>query len=55
MDPILAIAKEHNLKVISDCAQSPGANIKVNLQELLVILEDIALIIINIFILVRAA
>ncbi len=28
MDPILAIAKEHNLKVISDCAQSPGARYK---------------------------
>jgi dTDP-4-amino-4,6-dideoxygalactose transaminase len=28
MDPILAIAKKHHLKVISDCAQSPGAGYK---------------------------
>ena len=28
MDPILAIAKKHGLKVISDCAQSPGAEYK---------------------------
>ena len=25
MDPILAIAQKHNLKVLSDCAQAPGA------------------------------
>jgi dTDP-4-amino-4,6-dideoxygalactose transaminase len=25
LDPILAIAKKHNLKVVEDCAQSPGA------------------------------
>jgi len=28
MDPILSIAKKFNLKVISDCAQSPGAEYK---------------------------
>ncbi len=28
MDPIIAIAKKHNLKVISDCAQAPGATYK---------------------------
>lgn len=28
MDPILAIAKKHNLKVIEDCAQSHGAKYK---------------------------
>ena len=28
MDPILAIAKKYGLKVISDCAQSPGAEYK---------------------------
>ncbi|MEI6070744.1 MAG: DegT/DnrJ/EryC1/StrS family aminotransferase [Verrucomicrobiae bacterium] len=26
MDPVLAIARKHNLKVIEDCAQSPGAS-----------------------------
>jgi dTDP-4-amino-4,6-dideoxygalactose transaminase len=28
MDPILALAKEHNLKIIEDCAQAPGATYK---------------------------
>lgn len=28
MDPILAVAKKHGLKVIEDCAQSPGAKYK---------------------------
>ncbi len=28
MDPIIVIAKKHNLKVISDCAQAPGATYK---------------------------
>lgn len=28
MDPILAIAKKHGLKVVEDCAQSPGAQYK---------------------------
>ncbi len=28
MDPIMAIARKHNLKVIEDCAQSPGARYK---------------------------
>lgn len=28
MDEILALAKEHNLKVIEDCAQSHGAEYK---------------------------
>jgi dTDP-4-amino-4,6-dideoxygalactose transaminase len=28
MDPILAVARKHNLKVIEDCAQSPGATYK---------------------------
>ena len=28
MDPILAVARQHNLKVIEDCAQSPGAKYK---------------------------
>ncbi|MBL4701651.1 MAG: DegT/DnrJ/EryC1/StrS family aminotransferase, partial [Phycisphaeraceae bacterium] len=28
MDPILAVAKKHNLKVVEDCAQSPGAQYK---------------------------
>lgn len=28
MDPILAIAKKHNLKVIEDCAQAPGIRYK---------------------------
>jgi dTDP-4-amino-4,6-dideoxygalactose transaminase len=32
MDPILAIAKKHNLKVIEDCAQSHGAKYKGNLS-----------------------
>src|SRR5699024_9697665 len=28
MEPIMAIARKHNLKVIEDCAQSPGAKYK---------------------------
>jgi len=28
MDPILAVAREHGLRVIEDCAQSPGAKYK---------------------------
>jgi len=28
MDPIMALAREHGLKVIEDCAQSPGAHYK---------------------------
>jgi dTDP-4-amino-4,6-dideoxygalactose transaminase len=28
MDPILAIARKHNLKVVEDCAQGPGAQYK---------------------------
>ena len=28
MDPIIEIAKKYNLKIISDCAQSPGAMYK---------------------------
>ncbi len=28
MDPILAVAKKHGIKVIEDCAQSPGAQYK---------------------------
>ncbi len=28
MDPILAVAQEHGLKIVEDCAQSPGATYK---------------------------